>query len=164
MVAQQANAQPQRTALVLEGQSLDFATLHRQIDRVAFALQSQGLQPGDVVAICANTSIPYMLTYFGALRAGVVVAPLAPSSTAEHLSAMLANSGAKLVFRDREIAQEWPVASDSAVRCIALDDAPEAGTPWSTWIAPEGSVPQPVQPQPDWAFNLIYSSGTTGVP
>ena len=164
MVAQQANAQPQRTALVLEGQSLDFATLHRQIDRVAFALQAQGLQPGDVVAICANSSIPYVLTYFGALRAGVVVAPLAPSSTAEHLSAMLANSGAKLVFRDREIAQEWPVANDSAVRCIALDDAPEAGAPWSTWIAPEGSVPQPVQPQPDWAFNLIYSSGTTGVP
>mgnify|MGYP000007490635 CR=1 FL=1 len=26
------------------------------------------------------------------------------------------------------------------------------------------SSPAPVQPQADWAFNLIYSSGTTGVP
>ena len=99
MVAQQSALQPQRTALVLDDLQLDFAALNAGIDRVASAFQRQGLQPGDVVAICANTSVPYVLAYFGALRAGVVVAPLAPSSTASHLSAMLENSGAKVVLQ-----------------------------------------------------------------
>ena len=164
LVAQQAAAQPQHTALVLDDQQLNFAQLNAGIDRVACALQRQGLQPGDVVAVCASTSAPYVLAYFGALRAGVVVAPLAPSATAAHLSAMLENSGAKVVLRDREVALQWPVTAASDLQCIALDDAPEAGQPWSEWLAPEGSQPAPVDPQPEWAFNLIYSSGTTGVP
>lgn len=164
MVAQQSALQPQRTALVLDDLQLDFAALNAGIDRVASAFQRQGLQPGDVVAICANTSVPYVLAYFGALRAGVVVAPLAPSSTATHLSAMLENSGAKVVLRDKEVALEWPVTAATDLHCIALDDAPEAGQPWSQWLAPEGSMPTPIEPQPDWAFNLIYSSGTTGTP
>ncbi len=166
LIAQQAAQRPAHTALVLDDAQLDFATLHADIDRVAYSLQRQGLQPGDVIAICANTCVPYVLAYFGALRAGVVVAPLAPSATAEHLSAMLANCGAKIVLRDQAIAQAWPLDTDAdaQVQCIALDDAPGAGIPWSQWLAPVGSQPTPVVPQPDWAFNLIYSSGTTGVP
>lgn len=164
LVAQQAAEQPERIALVLGAQQLNFSQLNMQIDRAACSLQRQGLQAGDVVAICATASVPYVVAYFGALRAGVVVAPLAPSSTAAHLTAMLENSGAKVVLRDRAVAHDWPVGADADVLCIALDDAPAAGLPWSQWLAPQGSVPMPVQPQPDWAFNLIYSSGTTGVP
>ena len=38
------------------------------------------------------------------------------------------------------------------------------GQPFESWLAPEGAKPQPVEIQPDWAFNIIYSSGTTGAP
>jgi acyl-CoA synthetase (AMP-forming)/AMP-acid ligase II len=76
---------------------------------------------------------------------------------------MLDNSQAKLLFRDADIARQWPAAEQTG-HCIALDDSAEAGTPFSQWLAPAGSTPQPVQPQPEWGFNLIYSSGTTGVP
>lgn len=164
LVAQQAALRPQHKALVLGDEQLNFAQLHTGIDRVASSFQRQGLQPGDVVAVCATTSVQYVLAFFGALRAGVVVAPLAPSSTAAHLTAMLANSGAKIVLRDQGVAKEWPVQAAADLQCLALDDGPEAGQPWSQWLAPEGSTPTPVAPQPDWPFNLIYSSGTTGVP
>jgi len=164
LVAEQATLRPRHTALVLDDLHLSFAALNAGIDRVACAFQHQGLQPGDVVAICANTSVPYVMTYFGALRAGLVVAPLAPSSTAAHLGAMLENSGAKVVMRDLEVALDWPVAAATDLHCIALDDAPQAGRPWSLWLAPEGSTPAPIEPQPGWDFNLIYSSGTTGTP
>ena len=41
-----------------------------------------------------GSSPEYVLAFLGALRAGVAVAPLAPSATAGHLSAMLDNCGA----------------------------------------------------------------------
>ena len=166
MVAANARQRPQHTAVILNGTRLNYAELAHGMHQVACALQRQGLQPGDVMAICASTSVQYVLAYLGALRAGVVVAPLAPSSTAEHLSAMLANSQAKLVLRDQEVAAQWPVQASEAVQCIALDDSDAAGLPWSAWLAQTdgGAEPASVTPQPDWPFNLIYSSGTTGVP
>ena len=164
LIAQQAAHRPRHTALVLDEKSLDYAALHAGMDRVARSLQQGGFGPGDVVAICAGTSVEYVLGYLGALRAGVAVAPLAPSSTAEHLSAMLDNCGARLVLRDHEVAAQWPLHAGAALRCVALDDAAEAGEPWSQWLAPGDAAPAPIAPEPDWPFNVIYSSGTTGMP
>ncbi len=82
LIAQQAAHRPRHTALVLDEKSLDYAALHAGMDRVARSLQQGGFGPGDVVAICAGTSVEYVLGYLGALRAGVAVAPLAPSATA----------------------------------------------------------------------------------
>ena len=164
LVAQQAAQQPHHTALILEGQHLNYAQLCAGMDRVASSLQRDGLRPGDVLALCAGTSIEYVMAYLGALRAGVAVAPLAPSATAEHLSAMLDNCGARLVLRDRAVAVQWPLRAGSTLRCVALDDSAEAGELWSDWLAAGELVSAPIRPQPDWAFNVIYSSGTTGVP
>jgi len=164
LIALQALHRPRHTAVALEERTLDYAALREGMDRVALSLQRQGLGPGSVVAICANTSVEYVLAYLGALRAGVAVAPLAPSATAAHLNAMLDNCGAKLVLRDREIAAQWPVQANANLRCVALDDAPEAGQPWSEWLAGSDAAPAPITPEPDWPFNVIYSSGTTGVP
>ncbi|HQQ71906.1 MAG TPA: AMP-binding protein, partial [Alicycliphilus sp.] len=125
LIARQAALRPRHTALILDDQRLDYAALRAGMDRVAASLQRDGLRPGDVLAICAGASIEYMLAYLGALRAGVAVAPLAPSATAGHLSAMLDNCGAHLVLRDREVAAQWPLHDGPALHCVALDDAPE---------------------------------------
>ena len=166
MVEANARDRAEHTALVLGNQQLNYRQLNQGMQRVACALQNQGLQPGDVIAICASSSVNYVLAFLGALRAGVVVAPLAPSATAAHLSAMLANSEARLVLRDAEVAAQWPVQAGEQVQCIAIDEAPQAGTPWSAWLGADAAEAQaaPIAPQPDWPFNLIYSSGTTGVP
>ncbi|MBS0291555.1 MAG: acyl--CoA ligase [Proteobacteria bacterium] len=164
LIEHQAKHRPGHPALILEDRCLDYAALCTGMRRVAASLQRDGLGPGDVVAICAGTSVEYVLAYLGALRAGVAVAPLAPSATAAHLSAMLDNCGAHLVLRDREVAAQWPLHAGAALRCVALDDASEAGVPWSQWLAARDAVPAPIAPEPDWAFNVIYSSGTTGVP
>ncbi|ARU03350.1 4-coumarate--CoA ligase [Comamonas serinivorans] len=163
LIACHAQTRPDHTALIEGEQRLSYGELDAQMNRIAAALQRDGLVPGDVIAICATTSIAYVETFFGALRAGVVVAPLAPSATADHLGAMLDNSQAKLLFRDADIAQQWPAAGHTG-QCIALDDRAEAGKPFSDWLTPVGTLPQPVQPDPQRGFNLIYSSGTTGVP
>ena len=46
-------------------------------------------------ALCAATSSDYAAVCLGALRAGVVVAPLAPGSTPEAFARMLADAGAR---------------------------------------------------------------------
>jgi acyl-coenzyme A synthetase/AMP-(fatty) acid ligase len=32
------------------------------------------------------------------------------------------------------------------------------------WLEPHGARPKPVKVEPEWGFNIIYSSGTTGTP
>ena len=70
------------------------------MDRVAAALQPFALQPGDAVAICAATSANYMAVFLGALRAGAVVAPIAPSVTPASFQAMFDDSEARWLFVD----------------------------------------------------------------
>ena len=46
------------------------------MDRIAFALQRDGVSAGEAVAICARASIPYSAAFCGVLAAGAVVARL----------------------------------------------------------------------------------------
>ncbi len=164
LIRDHARARPGHTALVMDGRTVSYAELDALMDRVAASLQRDGLAPQDSIAICAGTSIEYATVYLGALRAGVVVAPLAPSCTAEELAGMAADAGATRFFLDAAVAKTLePVAGKIAAQRIALDDS-AAGTPLSGWLAPEGARPAVADVQPQWAFNIIYSSGTTGLP
>ena len=155
-------ANPAHPALILDDRTVDYATVSQCRDPVAAALQRDGLQPGDVAAICATTSIEYVITFLGCLRAGVVVAPLAPSSSPAHLAAMMENAQAKVLFTDHETQDRIPSDARHPVSRVALDGS-NAGRHWLDWL--ETTQPlQAVSPQGDWPFNLIYSSGTTGVP
>ena len=83
---------------LIDDRGCDYATLDALMDRVAAALQRDGLRSGDAIALCAATSIGYAAVFLGALRAGVVVAPLAPGSTPDALARMLADAGARLLL------------------------------------------------------------------
>jgi acyl-CoA synthetase (AMP-forming)/AMP-acid ligase II len=134
------------------------------MDRVAAALQRDGVQAGEVVAICAATSMAYALVYLGSLRAGVAVAPLAPSTTAQGLFGMLADAGASKLFLDADGADTLaPLRRQIDAEWIALDGC-EGAQSFDAWLADEGASVAPVQAGPDWPFNIIYSSGTTGTP
>jgi acyl-CoA synthetase (AMP-forming)/AMP-acid ligase II len=159
LIRAHARARPQRRALVQDDRVLDYAALDALMDRVACALQRDGLRCGDAIAICAATSLEYATVFLGALRAGVAVAPLAPSATAASLAAMAVDADARLLFVDAPVA----AGLRTDIARVALDDS-AAGTPLSQWLAAPGSRPQPVAIAPAAAFNIIYSSGTTGVP
>ena len=164
LVREHARRQPGRAALKQDERTLEYAELDALMDRIAAALLRDGVRPREVISICAAASIEYAAVFLGALRAGIVVAPLAPSATAESLAGMIADAGAKHLFLDAGVARLLePVADRVAARRIALDDS-DAGEALSAWLAPPGSMPPAVAIEPDWAFNIIYSSGTTGTP
>ena len=157
-----AQTQPARLALLQGETRIDYATLDALMDRVAASLQRDGLKAGDGIAICAHSTPLYAVVFLGALRAGVAVAPLAPTVTPESFAAMLGDAQARCLFVDTAALDAMREAG-SALHCIALDDnAP--GAPFERWLMPEGSKPAPVDAQPGWPFNIIYSSGTTGQP
>jgi acyl-CoA synthetase (AMP-forming)/AMP-acid ligase II len=170
MVAQAARAHPAAPALIDGERPFDFAALDAQMDRVAAALQRDGFSPSDVVAIASGTCAEYVFAFFGALRAGLAVAPLAPSATPQQLAQMIADAGAKVVFADAENAAALaraPWQASAQRRLVRLDDSPAGGpheAAWSSWLAAPATKPRPVAIDPAWPFNIIYSSGTTGTP
>jgi acyl-CoA synthetase (AMP-forming)/AMP-acid ligase II len=163
ILRERAAETPDHPAVIMEtGEAVTYAAFDALADRVAAALQRDGVQPGEAVAVCALSSIPYAAVFLGGLRAGVAVAPLAPSSTPEAIAGMVADSGSKLFFVDAGVAQAQAPAPVAA-RVIALDGS-AAGEAFEAWLAPEGAAPAPVEIAPEHPFNIIYSSGTTGAP
>jgi len=162
LIARHAEERAEHPALIQDGREVSYREFNRQLDRVAAALQRDGLKAGDSIAICGSNSIPYATLYLGALRAGVVVAPLAPSSTATGLMTMIRDSAARLVFVDQAVGEALATVNASEqVRLLSMDDSqPEQG--FSAWL--DDDKPAPVSITADMAFNIIYSSGTTGEP
>jgi long-chain acyl-CoA synthetase len=163
LIRAHARTQGERIALRDAHQAIDYATLDKLLDRVAAALQRDGLQPRQAVAICATNSLAYAIVFLGALRAGMAVAPLAPSAGADSLAGMIGDAQAQLLFVDAEAAATIDQAAQPVtVRRIALDNS-TIGQSLEHWLG-NATTPQAVDAQPDWPFNIIYSSGTTGSP
>lgn len=158
LVREHAAARPRATAMVQGGRQVSWLQLDAMADRVAASLQRDGVQPTQSIAICSANSLEYAAVFLGALRAGVAVAPLQTGSLPAQLAVMVADSGARHFFVDGGV----PAFETAGARRIFMDGA---GSPTlAEWLAPEGARPQPVQTQPGWPFNIIYSSGTTGTP
>ena len=159
--AAELNTKP---ALIDAKRTISYAELDALMDRIATALQRDGVGKAEVVAICATTSTEYAASFLGILRAGAIVAPLAPSSTPESLVVQLGDSGAKVFFVDKGVADAMAgVMGQVTAKRVSLDGS-DAGVPFEAWLAAEGSKPAPVEVDPDQGFNIIYSSGTTGAP
>ncbi len=166
MVREHARLRPTQPALRDDTGVLDYAALDVLMDRIAAALQRDGLRAGDTIAICAASSVRYAALFLGALRAGVVVAPLAPSVPRASFEAMLRDASARLLFIDAQALPLLPPV-DAPPRCVALAALPAtapAHAAFDDWLAAPTARPQPATVQPGDPFNIIYSSGTTGVP
>ena len=159
-----ARAAPSRPAVICPAGTLSYAALDALADRIATALLRDGERPGAAVAVCAAASGRYVAAVAGILRAGMTVVPLGHTLPAGDLARMLADAGARQVFVDESTAATLasPAVPASLLRITLDDSAP--GVPLSGWLAPAGEVPRAAEVQPDDPFNLIYSSGTTGVP
>ena len=153
---------PERVALIDGERRLAYREFDALIDRVAAALQRDGFQPRETIAVCAAASLEYVAAFFGALRAGMTVAPLAPSATPRSLADMARDCGARVVFLDATTEDALDEIDAHAPR-VALDGEAD-GARFEDWLAPPGALPAPVAVGPDWVFNTIYSSGTTGLP
>ncbi len=164
LIAIHGKDRAEHPALIEGEQRMTYRQLDAEANRVAAALQHDGVEPGDAIAICGSNSINYAVLFVGALRAGVTVAPLAPSSTPESLLGMLADSAAKLYFADASVQSAMAGVRDRLSMPLISMDNSGSETHYSDWLAETGAVPTAVEITPEMTFNVIYSSGTTGEP
>jgi long-chain acyl-CoA synthetase len=158
LIREHARARPRQLALRHGALRMTWGEMDREADRVAATLQQHGAQPQQGIAICGANSLAYMVLFLGGLRAGLAVAPLPTGATAEQLAGMVRDSGARFLFTDASV----PPFEATAQR-IRMD-LESGGDSLAAWLAAGAATPQPVAIQPEWPFNIIYSSGTTGTP
>ena len=154
-IARHGRERPQAPALADDDASLSYGELDALMDRIAAALQRDGVQPGEAIALCAAASAMQAALFLGALRAGVVVAPLAPGSAPASLRRMVDDAQARRLFVDAASEADFDGCGLPVTRIDTGLDA---------WLAPQGSKPAPVEIRPESPFNIIYSSGTTAEP
>jgi long-chain acyl-CoA synthetase len=159
LIAIHAQEQPNGVAVRVGDAQCTYDDLYVRMCAVARALLGAGVQPQETVAVCAATSVAYAAVYLGALRAGIAIAPLPPSATAEQLRRMVQDAGAKFVFADAEGALLL-----AGIDVVRLDLADGAGS-MAQWLQAGDSFSDAwPRIEPAWPFNIIYSSGTTGDP
>ena len=158
VLADWAAVQPSAVALRDEGVELTWAAAVDRIERIAARLQESGLSRGQSVAILGTSTTAYALVFLATVRAGGVAAPLTTSASADQLAGMAADSGARHMFIDRAKLTELGDGCFAGMTKIVLDEDLD------TWMAPEGTRAEHFEPAPGDPFNIIYSSGTTGIP
>jgi long-chain acyl-CoA synthetase len=165
IVARHARTAPDRAALIQDDRRVPWGELHAGVDRVASALLGAGLRPGDKVAVLGENSIEYAEVFFGALRAGGCVVPLPTLASRDALERMVADSGARALLvsgKYHEVGAE--IAGHAVGLRVSLDAAGSGFSSWASWVATATAAPERVPIGADDAFDVIYSSGTTGIP
>jgi acyl-CoA synthetase (AMP-forming)/AMP-acid ligase II len=144
-------------ALVDERREVFWAELVGLVERLAARLVETGLQRGQAVAILGTSTVEYALVFLAAVRAGGVAAPLTTSASSEQLAGMAKDSGAIHLFIDAAKAAELGPDFMADLIRIPLESIDQ-------WMAPPGARAPVFAAEPMDPFNIIYSSGTTGIP
>jgi acyl-CoA synthetase (AMP-forming)/AMP-acid ligase II len=163
-----------KPALLCGEQAMSWREFGHRLRAVAGALQAGGIRPGDRVVVLMRNGIEMVEAMFGVLRAGACVVPLNVSISDEAVDAMLRDCGARAVIATAEHARRFDAARRDQVVLWVCVDAASAGTtaspdalPWqdfATWSRAAPPLEAPAAIDADSLCNIIYSSGTTGLP
>lgn len=148
-----------------DGARYSYGDAERGSARVANTLRSQGLVPGDRVAVVAEKSVALLWLYLGCLRAGIIYQPLNSAYSERELAFFIGNAGARLVVHDPQLAARVMAACaqcEQAPRRLTLDAAGAGELPALWADADERFATH--HDDNDTTAALLYSSGTTGTP
>lgn len=144
--------------------TLDYASLHREILRVGGGLQQRGLGPGDLVVLWAPNGPGWIAAYFGIVSCGATAIPLDNQTTAERARAVIAHSGATLTITVASHVPDLEQADDDAgdaAALVLLDGAENDPRDWRRLA--DAPLRRP-DADPARVASLLYTSGTTGTP
>ncbi len=172
-VVKLSRAHGDATFLVYEGDRYTFEEHFQAVARLAHQLRDRfGVTEGDRVALAMRNFPEWSMAFYAAAAAGAVVVPLNAWWTGEELQYGLEDSGAKVVFVDRQreerLRPEW--AGLPAVEGVIVARSPDGVDVGHVDLAEilagaTGGIDLPEMALgPDDDATIFYTSGTTGRP
>ncbi|MFO1119109.1 MAG: AMP-binding protein [Rhodospirillales bacterium] len=168
-----ARYRSEHPALITAAGQLNWRAFDAAINRLANALRAAGLGKGDKFATVLPNCQEMMLAYWAAAKTGCVIVPMSPLLQDNGFVSLLADSDTRLVLGHASFAETFARIRErlpliAADRWILLGEGGEtcAGfRPYSAFLAgaPSACPPDAGLTDAD-EFNIMYSSGTTGLP
>lgn len=93
---------PDHVAVIEEDKEISFQEFNQESNRMATALIHLGIKPGDHVALCTPNSYPWLVSYFGILKAGAVAVTLSNALSKTELTHALSDATPKILFTTDE--------------------------------------------------------------
>jgi len=107
---------PDKTALFYYGRSIPYATLEREVERLAGWLQRvAGVRCGDRVVLDVQNSPQFVIGYYAILRADAAVVPVNPMLRTDELRYLCEDSGARVAILGQELLDAWRPLLGAAV-------------------------------------------------
>ncbi|MBL9175267.1 MAG: AMP-binding protein [Verrucomicrobiales bacterium] len=141
------------------GREITFGGLETSARRLAGWFHSEGLRPGDRIALWLENGLPMVELLLGAFRGGLVAVPIPPAAGPSTIDHVLKHSEAAWIVTSPDGMTDLSARVPDAVRLVAIPPWEPLGETLS------GSEPSEV-PSPGAGDDalLIYTSGSTGVP
>ncbi len=142
---------PEAVAVTFEGRSTTYRELDEAANRLAHLLASEGVGPGDCVALQFSRSAEAIIAILAVLKAGAAYLPIDPALPTARTEFMLADAAPTAAVTTADVRSRLD-GHDLVV--IDVDD-PRIDSQPST---------APPSLDPDNIAHIIYTSGTTGTP
>lgn len=146
--------------LFIEGDAtMTWRQFDRTTNRIANGLWRMGKRKGERIGLLAFNTIFAYCAFFGIVRAGAVAAPLSFLLAPDAILRLIEDAQIRLLFVGKgfeELAKAL-AAQSGDLTLIHEDEADRL------FARDSGDAP-PIHPSLDDPYNVIYSSGTTGVP
>ena len=161
---------PEHLAVVCGGQRLNFRDVSARVNRLANALAAMGLRKGDKLALILPNCIELLDAYRAAAALGLVSVPLSPLMRGPGLVTLLRDADTAAVIAGAATADAVDEARRElpgipADRYILVGGERSGYHEYSSLVSRHSSSPPAVADSTaSDPFNIIYSSGTTGLP
>jgi acyl-CoA synthetase (AMP-forming)/AMP-acid ligase II len=171
ILTRHAQYRPNHTAVVFKEQRLNYLQLNQEVNRISNALLNVGITKGDKVATLLPNCLELLEMYWAAAKTGAVVVPLSPMLLPKGLKSLLEDSESKVIVTNSslaknvdEIRHELSGVIDDGY--IVTDSADMPGYKYyhEMKASASGQDPQGIEISENDPYNIIYSSGTTGLP
>lgn len=168
LLPRHAHYRPNHPAIVFEETRLTFRQFNGRVNQLCHALLNLGIHKGDKIATILPNCLEQLEVYWAVAKIGAVVVPLSPLLRGTGLSRLLNDSDSVVVMTNQEFKPhlEKVRAALTAVRHFWLTDAQQGDYHYYHDLTSQASSENP--PATDISgsdpYNIIYSSGTTGLP
>jgi aromatic-L-amino-acid decarboxylase len=153
---QQAEATPNRVALIAGERRVTFGALDNAADRLAASLRRRGLREGGHVGIYLSRSVEAVTAILAVLKAGGVYVPINPGDPFHRRSFIVEDAGLELIICGGNGGEARTLLGPD--RVLDLDEMPGL---WRATPAPRERLSLSGFDRPIY---LLYTSGSTGRP